>query len=280
MPPAAPSISWPPPPDLPLNERGRLYHLDCGPGDIAPYVLTCGDPDRARRLARHLDRVRLRRRHREFLTLTGEYQGIPVSVLATGIGPDNTAIAVVEAAHCQSPLTFIRLGSCGALQEQIQVGDLVITREALRDENTSHYYLPDSGPVPAHPQVLEALIQAARELGVPHHVGPTCTTSDFYAGQGRRVPGFPIRDPDKVTRLQLAGIYNLEMEMAVYLTLAQASSLPLRAGGACAVFTNRVTGDKAFGLKRRRTLAEGHLLRVGLRALEILWSLDHPSPRP
>ena len=112
--------------DLPLNEQGRYYHLDCGPGDLAPYVLTCGDPDRARRLARLLDRVEVRRRYREFLTFTGEYHRIPVSVMATGIGPDNTAIAVVEAAQCASPLTFIRLGSCGALQPHIQVGDLII----------------------------------------------------------------------------------------------------------------------------------------------------------
>lgn len=262
---------------LPLNEKGRLYHLDIGPGDLAPYVLTCGDPDRARRLGRLLDRVRIKRRHREFLTLTGQYHGIPVSVLATGIGPDNTAIAVVEASQCVTPLTFIRLGSCGALQEHLQVGDLIITTEAHREENTSHYYLPNTGPVPAHPQVLKALIQAARELKVPYHVGPTCTTSDFYAGQGRQVPGFRTLEPDKVRRLKEAGIYNLEMEMAVYLALAQASSLALRAGGACAVFTNRVTGDRAFELKRRRTAAERHLLRVGLRAVEILYGLDQAS---
>ena len=260
---------------LPLNEQGRYYHLDCGPGDLAPYVLTCGDPGRARRLARLLDRLTVRRRYREFLTFTGEYHRIPVSVMATGIGPDNTAIAMVEAAQCASALTFIRLGSCGALQPHIQVGDLVITAEALRDEHTSHYYYPDTGPVPAHPDVLHSLIQAAAELQAPHHVGLTCTTSDFYAGQGRQVPGFPIVEPDKVERLHRTGVLNLEMEMSVYLALAQVSSSSLRAGGACAVFTNRVTGDRAFGLKRRRRQAERLLLAVGLRALEILHGRDN-----
>lgn len=265
----------PPAPDLPLNEQGRHYHLDCGPGEIAPYVFTCGDPARARRLARLLDRIDLRRRNREFLLLTGEYRHIPVSILATGIGPDNTAIAAVEAAQCVSPLTFIRLGSCGALQPQIQVGDLIITAAALRDEHTSHYYAPDTGPVPAHPDVLQALIQAAEELQVPHHIGTTCTTSDFYAGQGRRVPGFPTVEPDKVDRLHRAGVLNLEMEMSVYLALARVSSYALRAGGVCAVFTNRVTGDKAFGLKVRRQKAERRLLAMGLRTLEILSARDH-----
>ncbi len=260
--------------DLPINEQGRYYHLDCGSGDIAPYVLTCGDPGRARRLARFLDRVEVRRRYREFLTLTGEYHRIPVSVMATGIGPDSTAIAVVEASQCTSPLTFIRLGSCGALQPQIKVGDLIITAEALRDEHTSHYYAPDTGPIPAHPHVLNSLVQAAEELQVPHHVGATCTTSDFYAGQGRKVPGFPTAEPDKVERLHRAGVLNLEMEMSVYLALAQISSYSLRAGGVCAVFTNRVTGDRAFGLKRRRQEAERRLLAVGLRALQILHAHD------
>jgi len=260
--------------DLPLNEQGRHYHLNCGPGDVAPYVLTCGDSSRARRLARLLERIKVRRRGREFSTVTGEFRQIPVSVLATGIGPDNTAIAVVEAAQCASPLTFIRLGSCGALQPGILVGDLIITAAALRDENTSLYYAPDSEPVPAHPEVLQSLIQAAEELRVPYHIGVTCTTSDFYAGQGRQAPGFPIVEPAKVERLQQAGVLNLEMEMSVYLALARVSSYALRAGGVCAVFTNRVTGDRAFGLKRRRQEAERRLLAVGLRALEILYARD------
>jgi uridine phosphorylase len=64
--------------DLPKNRQGRYYHLDCGPGDLAPYILTCGDPDRARRIARSFDRVELRRKNREFLTYTGIYHGIRI----------------------------------------------------------------------------------------------------------------------------------------------------------------------------------------------------------
>ncbi len=271
---AGPEVPVTGPLDLALNERGRGYHINCGPGDIAPYVLTCGDPARARKLAKFLDEVQIRRRSREFLTFTGIYRQIPVTVMATGIGPDNTAIAIVEACQGATGVTFIRLGSCGALQPHIQVGDLIITSQAIRDEHTSHYYCPDEGPVPAHPAVIQALVQAAGELQLPYHLGTTCTTADFYAGQGRRVPGFPTAEPDKVERLRRAGVLNLEMEMSVYLALARVSACNLRAGGACVVFTNRITGDVAFGLKRRRQQAEAGLMALGFRAVEILHARD------
>jgi uridine phosphorylase len=259
---------------VPVNDQGRFYHLDCGPGDIAPYILTCGDPARARRLARYFEVVEVRRRHREFVTITGRYRGIPVSVMATGIGADNTAIAVIEASQAVSPATFIRLGTTGALQEHITLGDLVITEQAIREENTTHYYAPPDFPAPAHPAVLKALREAATELGVPHHLGITCTTSDFYAGQGRTAPGFTCRDPGKVERLKAAGVLNFEMEMSAYLTLAHISSLPLRAGGACVVLDNMITGGETFSSRQDKEKAIRRLIQVGLRALEILYASD------
>ena len=260
--------------ELPRNAKGRFYHLDCAPGDLAPYILTCGDPARARKIARYFGAVTVRRRNREFYTFTGSYKGIPISVLATGIGADNTAIAVIEAAQCVSPATFIRLGSCVALQPEIAPGDLVITARSLRDETTTNYYAPPEYEARAHPLVLKALEEAAAELGVPHHVGLTCTTADFYGGQGRQAPGFPILEPEKVDRLRQAGVLNLEMEMSAYLTLAGVSTYPLRAGGACAVLNNRLTGASVFSSARLKSLAEKRLIQVGLRAVEILAAKD------
>ncbi len=258
--------------DLPKNRQDRYYHLNCGPGDLAPYILTCGDPDRARRIARFFDRVTLRRKNREFLTYTGLYHGLPVSVIATGIGAAASAIAIVEAAQCVAPATFIRLGSTGALQDHINLGDLVITAEALREENTTHFYAPAEQKALAHPQVLAALQEAAAALQVPNHVGVTCTSPDFYAGQGRVVPGFPTLEPDMVGRLSQAGVLNLEMEMSAYLTLARVSTLKLRAGGACVVVNNRL--KKIFASVRLFRRAERRLIEVGLRAVEILASKD------
>ncbi len=262
----------PSPTALPLNARGRFYHLNCGPGDLAPYILTCGHPERAKKIARLLDRVQVKRSHREFLTFTGTYKKIPVSVMATGIGTGTTAIAVIEACQCVSPVTFIRLGSTGALQDYIALADLIITAEALRDENTTYYYAPADLKARAHPQVLAALKEAAATLGFPHHVGLTCTTADFYAGQGRVAPGFPTLDPEKVARLSRAGVLNFEMEMSAYLTLAAVSTYKIRAGGVCAVFNNRLHDTLASPKLMR--LAEERLIQTGLLTLEILAAED------
>ena len=258
---------------IPKNARGRFYHLDCAPGELAPYILTCGDPDRARRIARRLTRVDMRRKNREFLTYTGAYKNIPVSVMATGIGAPASAIAIVEAANCVTPVTFIRLGTCGALQEYIQVGDLVITASARREENTTQAYAPADFVPQAAPAIVAALREAAEVLKVRHHLGLTCTTADFYAGQGRMAPGFPASEPHKLARLSQAGVLNLEMEMSAYLTLAAVATVPIRAGGACLVLNNRLTGQGLTEAHARRR-AESRLIDVGLRALEILAKKD------
>ena len=262
---------------IPKNARGRFYHLDCAPGELAPYILTCGDPDRVRMIARRLTRVDMRRQNREFLTYTGSYQNIPVSVMATGIGAPASAIAVVEAANCVAPVTFIRLGTCGALQRDIEVGDLVITESAWRDENTTQAYAPADFVPHAAPEIVAALREAGEVLKVRHYLGLTCTTADFYAGQGRVAPGFPTPDPHKVARLSQSGVLNLEMEMSVYLTLAAVSTYPIRAGGACLVLNNRITGQGLTGYARRR--AERRLIDVGLRALAILAARDQQEQK-
>ena len=261
---------------IPRNAKGRFYHIDCAPGELAPYILTCGDPDRASRIARFFDRVTMRRKNREFLNYTGSYKNIPVSVMATGIGAPATAIAIVEAANCVNPVTFIRLGTCGALQGYIQIGDLVITESAWCREGTVESYIP-GGIVPhADPAIVTALREAAEALKMPYHVGLTVTTADFYAGQGRAAPGFPAPDPQYLQALTESGVLNMEMEMAVYLALAAVSTYEIRAGGACLVLDNRESAADFTSVKEKRR-GVGRLIRVGLRALEILAKGDQQT---
>ena len=259
--------------ELPRDEQGRFYHLDCGDGDIAPYVLAFADPTRAGRVAETIGGLRRMGHRREYVIFTGTYKQIPVTLLGTGIGAPATAIAVVEAVQCQPDATFIRLGTCGALQSGMEIGDLVITERVIRDENTTHHYADPRLPVEAHPDVVQALQEAAEELKVPFHKGITCTTSDFYAGQGRVVPGFPTREPTKVKRFSTEGVLNFEMEMSVFLTLAQVCSFNVRAGGMTVVAANRV--DKTWVTPGQLAKCEENCVSTGLKALEILAGMDN-----
>ncbi len=255
-----------PPPVAPSGKT--VYHLQTGPGDLAPYILTSGSTHRIRRLATFFDAIRVERHNREFLTITGTYKNIPVTGLATGIGAPPTIIAIVEALQCQPQATFIRLGSCGGLQPQIQLGDLIISTKALRHEFVTQFYAPPEIEATADPDITAALTAAARQLGVIYHTGLTCTAADFFHAQGRPAPGFSGLDHSLLSRLQAQGVLNLEMEMAVYFTLAQVCDYPMRAGGCAMVFADRYrdTFISAADLDQ----AEELLCKVGLLAVEKL----------
>src|SRR4029077_17585589 len=122
-------------------EGERQYHIDLGPGELAEYILLPGDPDRTARIARLLDDVELERRHREFASVTGTYRGLRVSIVSTGIGTDNVEIAMAEILAITTRPTFIRVGSCGALQPEMALGDLAISTGAVRLETTTSWYV-------------------------------------------------------------------------------------------------------------------------------------------
>ncbi len=250
------------------DKEAGTYHLQTRPGDLARFILTSGSPERIQLLAGFLDTVHCRRQHREFLTVTGTYKNIPVTGLATGIGPPPTVIAMVEAVQCQPQATFIRLGSCGSLQPQIQVGDLVISSRALRHDGVTQYYAPPELEATADPQVTAALEAAARQFGVVAHTGLTRTAADFYHAQGRTAPGFSGHDPSLLQRLQAQGVLSQEMEMAVYLTLARVCAYPIRAGGCAVVFADRYRD--VFISPEEMAAAEEMICRVGLLTVELL----------
>lgn len=231
---------------------------------MAPRILLCGDPGRAEKVAARFSRVRLERRHREFVTFTGVHAGRPITVLGTGIGPDNTEIAVVELAQIVRDPVLVRIGSCGALQPRIRLGDLVITTGAVRLENTSTFFVPEGYPAVAHHEIVRALVEAAAALGLRHHVGLTATAPGFYGAQSRRAPGFEPRYKDLPGELGRLNVLNFEMEASALLTLAAMRGF--RAGVACAVYAQRTKGTFVGARLMRR--AEDDVIRLGLAALE------------
>ena len=218
------------------------YHVELGDGDVEGPVLLPGDPDRVDVVADRWDEYDEKASHREYRTLVGSYDGEPVTVTSTGIGSPSAAIAVEELARVGAE-TFIRVGSCGAIQEEASVGDLVITTAAVRQEGTSDEYVRPEYPAAADDEVVTALVTAAERLGYEYHLGVTCSTDSFYAGQSR--PGFEgfraAGAAERIEELREAGVVNFEMEAAAILTLA--SIYGLRAGAVCTVYANRVTGE-------------------------------------
>jgi len=250
---------------------GVQYHVGVGPGDVADRVMLVGDPARADKVASRFDSVRVRRQNREYVTITGTYQGHELTVTATGIGCDNTEIAIVEVAQCVERPTFLRVGSCGALQDDIALGDLIVSTGGVKLESTSSYFVPETYPALAHHEVVLALLEATAETtDRAVHTGVTASAPGFYGAQGRKVPGFPPRDPGIPDRLAGMNVKNLEMEASLLFTLGTLRGL--RVGAICAVYANR-QADR-FVDTDTKAAAESACIDAGLRALEVLRRMD------
>ena len=253
---------------LPIGER--QYHIGLGPGDLAEYILLPGDPERVQRIATRLDNLEGLRQHREFASVTGTYRGERVSVVSTGIGTDNVEIVVAEILAITERPTFIRVGSCGALQPEIAVGDLIISSGSVRLEATTSFFVHDGYPAVADYEAVAALVEAAAELGHRAHVGITATAPGFYGAQGRPIPRLPIRYPDLAEEMARQRVLNFEMEASALLVLAGLAGS--RAGVVCAVYAHRPTGDFADGEVRSR--AEANCVETGLEGLRNLAAMD------
>ena len=164
-----------------------------------------------------------------------------MSVVSTGIGTDNVEIVVAEILAITERPTFISVGSCGALQPEMRLGDLVITTGAVRLEATTSFFVHDGYPAVADYEAVGALIEAASRLGHPHHVGVTATAPGFFGAQGRPIPQLPIRYPDLAEEMARQRVLNFEMEASALLVLATLAKC--RAGVVCAVYANRTTGE-------------------------------------
>jgi uridine phosphorylase len=170
----------------PLTLDDRQYHLHTKKGDIAPFCLLVGDPDRATLIASELlDRPKLVGDHRGLRSYTGAYGSIPVSVVTHGIGSPSLGTVLPEA-YDSGARMFVRVGTCGALMEEAQLGDMIIVDHALRLEGASLSWAPPDFSADADPRVVAALVNAAKTLYPKRYfVGTEATTDCFREGQGR-----------------------------------------------------------------------------------------------
>ena len=234
--------------ELILNKRGAIYHLDLLPEEIAPLIITVGDPYRVEAVSKHFDSIQYKRSHREFLTHTGTIGKKRISVISTGIGPDNIDIVFNELdallnidlrnrsvrADLQT-YQIIRLGTAGALQADIPVDSYVASTHGLGIDNLLNFYRHQHNN--EEKELLQSFItqvQLQHEVSHPYitggspallkhfvdgyHHGITVTCPGFYGPQGR-ILRLGLNNPGLVNRLTQFTlghhtITNFEMETA------------------------------------------------------------------
>ena len=156
----------------------------------APYALLPGDPARLDRIAAHLDQVEELAYNREFRSLRGFYKGVCVMALSTGLGGPSTAVAVEELAKL-GVSHMIRIGSCGALQRGIHVGDLVLVNGTVRNDGTSRTYIED----------------AVESIRVPYHIGIARTHDSFYTDEKDEIYAYWKKKGIIASDMETAALY-------------------------------------------------------------------------
>jgi DeoD family purine-nucleoside phosphorylase len=184
-------------------------HVRAEPGDYAEACLLPGDPLRAQYIAENfLDEPRQTNRERGMLGYTGTFRGRPVSVQATGMGCPSAAIVIEELVQL-GVKRLLRVGTCGGLQPDLALGDLIVALAAVPADGTARHYTGGEPHAPtADWELVHAAVHAAKELGKPVRVGPIVSSDVFYDPDGNRAERWSSR-----------GILAVEMEAAVLFTL-------------------------------------------------------------
>jgi DeoD family purine-nucleoside phosphorylase len=229
-------------------------HLRASEGDYAPAVLLPGDPLRAQRIARDfMDDPKQVNGERGMLGFTGTFEGKPVSVQSTGMGCPSAAI-VIEELITLGARRLIRVGTCGGLQPQLELGDLVVALSAVPGDSTALRYTGGEAHAPtANFNVTHGLIHSAKELKLRPHVGSIASSDTFYDP-----------DPDRHRRWAARGVLAVEMEAAVLFTIGALRGIE----AACVLTVSDIISGEEFTRISDAELAAAveRMTRLALRA--------------
>ncbi len=236
----------------------RQYHIHLEPGDIGKYVLLPGDPARSDRVAKYLDDAKLVADNREHRTFTGYYKGVKISVTSTGMGCPSAAIAAEELMNIGAEC-LIRIGSSAALQEGIEIGDLMISTASMKNEGTSKFYVPDCFPAVPDFDLTRTLIDTAKDM-------KDDISGKIYYGINASDDAFYGETPEWIAKLSKLGCLNVEMESSALYTVCHRRNK--RAAMISAVSGNIVTGNVIYETENKG-LANGwdDEIRVVLEAI-------------
>ena len=183
-----------------MQKLEKQFHIHCVPGDVGRYCILPGDPGRVPAIAALFDDAHQVAYNREFNVWTGTLLGEKVTACSTGIGGPSAAIAMEELHKCGAD-TFIRTGTCGGIDLNVQSGDIVVATGAIRFEHTSLEYAPIEFPAVADWEITNALVDATKAMGYPLHIGVVQCKDSFYGQRdgirrsvrGGRRAGLPLR---------------------------------------------------------------------------------------
>lgn len=226
---------------------GKQYHTGIGPEDIGQYVILPGDPKRCAKIAEHFENPVLVADSREYVTYTGTLDGVKVSVTSTGIGGPSAAIAIEELSKAGAH-TFIRVGTCGGMQEEVCGGDVVIATGAVRMEGTSREYAPIEYPAVADITVTNALIQAAAQKGISYHAGVVQCKDSFFGQHEPEIMPVSYELENKWQAWIRMGCLASEMESAALFIAG--SFLRVRVGSCFLVVANQEREKKGLPNKQ------------------------------
>ncbi len=226
----------------------KAVHLQLTEKDVTEYALLPGDPGRVRLIASFLEDAAKLAENREYLSYRGVYKGVPVTVCSTGIGGPSTAIAIEELSML-GVKNFIRVGTCGSLVREIDIGSIAIPYAAVRMEGTSTRYVEEVYPAVADPSLYQALLKVAKKLKHRVHTGIVLTHDRFYA---------PINE---LLKWAEKNVIVVEMEASVFFTLASLKGLK-----AAAILA--VDGNLAKGTRKDMLLHDKAYLETMRKAIE------------
>ncbi len=248
-----------------MNGTGIQYHLHIKEGDVGRYVILPGDPKRVPLIAKYFDEAVLVADNREYVTYTGFLDGEKVSVTSTGIGGPSASIAMEELFKCGSD-TFIRMGTCGGIALPVMGGDVVIATAAVRMEGTSREYAPIEFPAVASFDVVQALVEAAKQLGKHSHVGVVQCKDSFYGQHDPAVMPVSYELINKWEAWKRLGVLASEMESAALFVVA--ARLGARCGSAFSVVGNQER--EMLGMDNPKLHDTEDAIRVTVQALRNL----------
>lgn len=261
--------------ELPLQPTGAVYHLNLFPEDLADNVIVVGDPGRVAAVSKHFDTIEVKKSNREIFTNTGTYKGKRITVMSTGMGTDNIDICLTELDALANidlekrelkeeggrTLNIVRIGTCGALQPDIEVGSFIAAQAGFGFDGLLHFYdygnISDEALVESfvkhtgwnerlpYPYCVEGNKELRDRIGYDMVQGITASAGGFYGPQGREIHA-KLKYPDLNSKIDTfrynnRRITNLEMETSALYGLSR--MMGHNALTVCVAIANRVTKE-------------------------------------